>query len=53
MARLPRGISMQMVFGDLWESRDEKLRRKVKKALGIGGKLQQKQGQLMYKGMVG
>lgn len=45
-----------MIFGDLPKPQPSKTRRKrrwVKNALGIGKKLQQKQGQLMYKGMPG
>lgn len=35
------------------EPRSKTLRRQVKKAFGMGKKLQQKQGQLIYKGMPG
>lgn len=35
------------------EPRAKTLRRQVRKALGMGSKLQQKQGQLIYKGMPG
>lgn len=42
---------LQLIFGDLPKPK-KKLRKRVQKALGLGGKkLQQKQGQLLYKGM--
>jgi len=45
---------MKLIFGDSWEHRSKpQLRKRVKKALGMGKKLQQKKGQLLYKGMIG
>lgn len=35
------------------DGRGRKARKKVKRALGLGKKLQQKHGQLLYKGMPG
>ena len=47
---------IKMIFDDLPKPQRSKTRRRrrwVKKALGMGKKLQQKQGQLLYKGMPG
>ncbi len=47
---------LKLIFGDLPTDAPPKTRRKrrwVKNALGIGKKLQQRQGQLLYKGMPG
>jgi hypothetical protein len=52
--QLPQTVPpLQTIFGELWEEKGHKLRRRVKKAFGIEKKLQEKQGQLLYKGMVG
>lgn len=44
---------VKMIFGGAWQAKGSKARQKVKRALGLGKKLQQKAGVLLYKGMPG
>lgn len=44
---------LKMIFGGMWQQKGSKARQKVKRALGLGKKLQQKAGILLYKGMPG